>query len=244
MLLDKDAILRYGGCFAIALAYVGSPGNLIAQGKSQRGFLPEVGTSQNAAIRKLLHISVAGLRENHGNFMTVLTFSPCFTWLFLGLRCVRWCAASGGHGVAAFGRNQGTGTWTGVWYPRSINICHSNFLSNLKKDQRLFWLHPSRVGLVKVPESPWFPTHYHHICRTPDLTSGWALSCAMCPSSCPEWWNCWLKALSSKQTSWFWCQKKWQEFEAKSNAVDLVSLYIYIYIDILDLAYLNPTWLL
>ena len=23
MLLDKDAILRYGGCFAIALAYVG-----------------------------------------------------------------------------------------------------------------------------------------------------------------------------------------------------------------------------
>ena len=24
MLLDKDAILRYGGCFAIALAYVGT----------------------------------------------------------------------------------------------------------------------------------------------------------------------------------------------------------------------------
>lgn len=81
MLLDKDAILRYGGCFAIALAYVGSPGNLIAQGKSQRGFLPEVGTSQNAAIRKLLHISVAGLMVQ-GNFMTVLTFSPCFAWLF------------------------------------------------------------------------------------------------------------------------------------------------------------------
>lgn len=81
MLLDKDAILRYGGCFAIALAYVGSPGNLVAQGKSQRGFLPEVGTSQNAAIRKLLHISVAGLTEQ-GNFMTVLTFSP---FLLLGL---------------------------------------------------------------------------------------------------------------------------------------------------------------
>ncbi|OLQ01424.1 26S proteasome non-ATPase regulatory subunit 1-like B [Symbiodinium microadriaticum] len=41
MLLDKDAILRYGGCFAIALAYVG--------------------TSQNAAIRKLLHISAGCL---------------------------------------------------------------------------------------------------------------------------------------------------------------------------------------
>ena len=59
-----------------------------------------------------------------------------FYLAFLGLRCVRWCAASGGHGVAAFGRNQGTGTWTGVWYPRSINICHSNFLSNLEKDTR------------------------------------------------------------------------------------------------------------
>ena len=58
----------------------------------------------------------------------------CFL-AFLGLRCVRWCAASRGHGVAAFGRNQSTGTWTGVWYPRSINIRHrgSNFLSNLKK---------------------------------------------------------------------------------------------------------------
>eukprot|EP00435_Cladocopium_sp_Y103_P045074 s567_g12.t2 len=44
MLLDKDAILRYGGCFAIALAYVG--------------------TSQNAAIRKLLHISVSDVSDD------------------------------------------------------------------------------------------------------------------------------------------------------------------------------------
>ena len=85
MLLDKDAILRYGGCFAIALAYVGSPGNLIAQGKSHSedsSKSEQVGTSQNAAIRKLLHISVAGLME-HGNFITVLTFFPCFaSWPF------------------------------------------------------------------------------------------------------------------------------------------------------------------
>eukprot|EP00933_Yihiella_yeosuensis_P014940 TRINITY_DN13181_c3_g1_i2.p1 TRINITY_DN13181_c3_g1~~TRINITY_DN13181_c3_g1_i2.p1 ORF type:complete len:1045 (+),score=290.64 TRINITY_DN13181_c3_g1_i2:25-3135(+) len=44
MLLDKDAILRYGGCFAIALAYAG--------------------TSQNAAIRKLLHISVSDVSDD------------------------------------------------------------------------------------------------------------------------------------------------------------------------------------
>jgi len=44
MLLDKDPILRYGGCFAIALAYVG--------------------TSQNAAIRKLLHISVSDVSDD------------------------------------------------------------------------------------------------------------------------------------------------------------------------------------
>ena len=85
MLLDKDAILRYGGCFAIALAYVGSPGNLIAQGKSHSedsSKSEQVGTSQNAAIRKLLHISVAGLME-HRNFITVLTFFPCFaSWPF------------------------------------------------------------------------------------------------------------------------------------------------------------------
>merc|ERR1711971_888294 len=44
MLLDKDAILRYGGCWCIALAYVG--------------------TSQNAAIRKLLHISVSDVSDD------------------------------------------------------------------------------------------------------------------------------------------------------------------------------------
>jgi len=44
MLLDKDAILRYGACFSIALAYVG--------------------TSQNAAIRKLLHISVSDVSDD------------------------------------------------------------------------------------------------------------------------------------------------------------------------------------
>jgi 26S proteasome regulatory subunit N2 len=44
MLLDKDAILRYGGCFCIALAYVG--------------------TSQNAAIRRLLHISVSDVSDD------------------------------------------------------------------------------------------------------------------------------------------------------------------------------------
>merc|ERR1712019_280719 len=44
MLLDKDAILRYGGCFAIALAYVG--------------------TSQNSAIRKLLHLSVSDVSDD------------------------------------------------------------------------------------------------------------------------------------------------------------------------------------
>merc|ERR1719409_893097 len=44
MLLDKDPILRYGACFCIALAYVG--------------------TSQNAAIRKLLHISVSDVSDD------------------------------------------------------------------------------------------------------------------------------------------------------------------------------------
>merc|ERR1719502_1045916 len=44
MLLDKDAILRYGGCFCIALAYVG--------------------TSQSAAIRRLLHISVSDVSDD------------------------------------------------------------------------------------------------------------------------------------------------------------------------------------
>uniref|UniRef100_A0A7S4R0V7 26S proteasome regulatory subunit RPN2 C-terminal domain-containing protein n=1 Tax=Alexandrium monilatum TaxID=311494 RepID=A0A7S4R0V7_9DINO len=44
MLLDKDAILRYGACFCIGLAYVG--------------------TSQNAAIRRLLHISVSDVSDD------------------------------------------------------------------------------------------------------------------------------------------------------------------------------------
>merc|ERR1712190_710708 len=44
MLLDKDAILRYGACFCIALAYCG--------------------TSQNAAIRRLLHISVSDVSDD------------------------------------------------------------------------------------------------------------------------------------------------------------------------------------
>eukprot|EP00929_Paragymnodinium_shiwhaense_P095737 TRINITY_DN5700_c0_g1_i1.p1 TRINITY_DN5700_c0_g1~~TRINITY_DN5700_c0_g1_i1.p1 ORF type:complete len:1089 (+),score=365.49 TRINITY_DN5700_c0_g1_i1:107-3373(+) len=44
MLLDKDPILRYGACFCIALAYVG--------------------TSQNTAIRKLLHISVSDVSDD------------------------------------------------------------------------------------------------------------------------------------------------------------------------------------
>merc|ERR1712190_475886 len=44
MYLDKDAILRYGACFAIALAYCG--------------------TSQNAAIRRLLHISVSDVSDD------------------------------------------------------------------------------------------------------------------------------------------------------------------------------------
>jgi len=44
MLLDKDAILRYGACFTIAMAYVG--------------------TSHSAAIRKLLHISVSDVNDD------------------------------------------------------------------------------------------------------------------------------------------------------------------------------------
>lgn len=44
MLLDKDAVLRYGACFTIALAYCG--------------------TSQNAAIRRLLHISVSDVSDD------------------------------------------------------------------------------------------------------------------------------------------------------------------------------------
>merc|ERR1712190_402116 len=44
MILDKDAILRYGACFTIALAYCG--------------------TSQNAAIRRLLHISVSDVSDD------------------------------------------------------------------------------------------------------------------------------------------------------------------------------------
>jgi 26S proteasome regulatory subunit N2 len=44
MLLDKDAILRYGGCWCIALAYVG--------------------TAQSTAIRKLLHISVSDVSDD------------------------------------------------------------------------------------------------------------------------------------------------------------------------------------
>merc|ERR1712190_719317 len=44
MYLDKDAILRYGACFAIALAYCG--------------------TSQNNAIRRLLHISVSDVSDD------------------------------------------------------------------------------------------------------------------------------------------------------------------------------------
>merc|ERR1719331_2531077 len=42
--LAMDAILRYGACFCIALAYVG--------------------TSQNAAIRRLLHISVSDVSDD------------------------------------------------------------------------------------------------------------------------------------------------------------------------------------
>merc|ERR1719160_2335511 len=44
LLLDKDAILRYGACFCIALAYTG--------------------TSNNASIRKLLHISVSDVADD------------------------------------------------------------------------------------------------------------------------------------------------------------------------------------
>jgi 26S proteasome regulatory subunit N2 len=44
MMADKDAILRYGGCFCIALAYVG--------------------TSNNQAIRKLLHVSVSDVSDD------------------------------------------------------------------------------------------------------------------------------------------------------------------------------------
>merc|ERR1719487_2904220 len=44
LLLDKDPILRYGACYMIALAYVG--------------------TSQNAAVRKLLHISVSDVADD------------------------------------------------------------------------------------------------------------------------------------------------------------------------------------
>mmetsp|Transcript_43547 Transcript_43547/g.81818 ORF Transcript_43547/g.81818 Transcript_43547/m.81818 type:complete len:1095 (+) Transcript_43547:108-3392(+) len=44
MILDKDAILRYGACWTIALAYVG--------------------TSHNTAIRKLLHISVSDVSDD------------------------------------------------------------------------------------------------------------------------------------------------------------------------------------
>jgi len=44
MLLDKDAILRYGACFTIALAYVG--------------------TSHNGSIRRLLHISVSDVSDD------------------------------------------------------------------------------------------------------------------------------------------------------------------------------------
>merc|ERR1719428_1743684 len=44
MLLDKDAILRYGACYCIGMAYVG--------------------TAQNASIRKLLHISVSDVSDD------------------------------------------------------------------------------------------------------------------------------------------------------------------------------------
>merc|ERR1719337_125532 len=44
MYMDKDSILRYGACFCIAMAYVG--------------------TAQNAAIRKLLHISVSDVSDD------------------------------------------------------------------------------------------------------------------------------------------------------------------------------------
>jgi len=44
MILDKDPIIRYGACWTIALAYVG--------------------TSQNAAIKRLLHISVSDVQDD------------------------------------------------------------------------------------------------------------------------------------------------------------------------------------
>jgi len=44
MLLDKDAILRYGACFCIAMAYCG--------------------TSANSAIRRLLHVSVSDVSDD------------------------------------------------------------------------------------------------------------------------------------------------------------------------------------
>lgn len=44
MVSDKDAIIRYGGMYAIALAYVG--------------------TASNAAIRKLLHIAVSDVNDD------------------------------------------------------------------------------------------------------------------------------------------------------------------------------------
>merc|ERR1719277_1274434 len=44
MLMDKDAILRYGGCFCIGLAYVG--------------------TAHQTSIRRLLHISVSDVSDD------------------------------------------------------------------------------------------------------------------------------------------------------------------------------------
>merc|ERR1719311_1236980 len=44
MLLDKDAILRYGACFCTAMAYCG--------------------TSTNSAIRRLLHVSVSDVSDD------------------------------------------------------------------------------------------------------------------------------------------------------------------------------------
>ena len=165
-----------------------------------------------------------------------------FCLAFLGLRCVRWCAASGGHGVAAFGRNQGTGTWTGVWYPRSINICHSNFLSNLEKDTRasfdsilqgLVWWRFLESPLVSYTLSPVLPDPGAHLrlgfvmCNVPEQLPGVVKLLAESPVLKTN-----ILILMPEKVARIW------------SKVQCCGPCQLIYIDILDLAYLNPTWLL
>ncbi len=88
LLRDKDPILRYGGMYAIAMAYVG--------------------TANNSAVKKLLHVAVSDVSDDVRRaavaaigFVLVRAALPLFLFLFVWCRRLKlfggvvvwWCSA-------------------------------------------------------------------------------------------------------------------------------------------------------